>query len=80
MIDSTAQHLHDDGMIACHECDSLHRLRALAPGERAHCTRCGALLYREVAGSPDRTLALALGALGLFLLANVFPFVALVLG
>ncbi|MCA8967648.1 MAG: paraquat-inducible protein A, partial [Planctomycetes bacterium] len=71
-------HAHTpDGMTACHECDALHRLRALAPGAIALCTRCGAELYREPRGGVDRPLALSLAALGLFVLANVFPFIAL---
>ncbi len=66
-----------DGLIACHECDALHRLTPLAAGERAHCTRCGGLLYREPPGGVDRPLALALAALGLFAMANLLPFIAL---
>ena len=65
------------GLTACHECDLLHRLVPLAPGARAYCTRCGALMYREAPGGVDRALALALAALGLFLIANLFPFLAL---
>jgi len=66
-----------DGLTTCHECDLLHRLAPLAPGERALCTRCGALLYAEPRGGVQRPLALALAALGLFAIANLFPFLAL---
>ncbi len=65
------------GLVACHECDLLHVLRPTAPGARAYCARCGALLYREPAGGVDRPLALALAGVGLFLIANLLPFIAL---
>lgn len=65
------------GLTACHECDLLHCLASLAPGARAYCTRCGSLMYREAPGGVDRPLALTLAALGLFLIATLFPFLAL---
>ncbi|MFT5176150.1 MAG: paraquat-inducible protein A [Gammaproteobacteria bacterium] len=69
--------LSRSGLTACHECDLLHHLAPLEPGARAFCSRCGALLYREAPGGLVRPLALALAALGLFIITNVFPFVAL---
>jgi paraquat-inducible protein A len=42
---------------------------ALAPGASAHCLRCDATLRRTRIGSLDKTLALSLSALVLFLLA-----------
>ena len=77
MTSRTDNRLSSEGLTACHECDRLHTLHPLAPGERAHCTRCGALLYRDVTGALDRCIALSVAALGLFVLANVFPFIAL---
>jgi len=65
------------GLIACHECDLLHRIAPLAPGGKALCTRCGALLYRNVPDSLDRAAALYSAALLLWAMANAFPFVAL---
>ena len=64
-------------LVACHECDLLHERIALEPSSRAHCSRCGASLYRVVEHGVERPLALALAALGLFLLAHAFPFVSL---
>jgi paraquat-inducible protein A len=61
-------------LIACHECDLLHRLHPLAYGERAKCSRCGALLYEKKRDSFEATIVLALTSLMLFILANVFPF------
>lgn len=64
-------------LIACHECDLLQRETPLPLGGTASCGRCGATLYRRHPESIDRTLALALGALVLFGIANVFPIVGL---
>ncbi|MGA8240887.1 MAG: paraquat-inducible protein A [Desulfobacterales bacterium] len=64
-------------MIACHECDLLHRIRPLPAGTQARCTRCGAVLYRRRRNSLDRTLALNIAGLILFALANSFPFLAM---
>jgi len=66
-----------DGLIACHECDALHRLQPLKRGERAHCLRCDALLYRDVSGRLDEILAFSIAALLLFAVANSYPFISL---
>ena len=62
-------------LIACHECDLLHRI-ALREGASgvSRCRRCNALLHRGVENSIDRTLALTLAGLILFIVANSFPF------
>jgi len=41
--------------------------------ERARCARCGALLYAHKPDSLERTLALAVTGLILFVLSNVYP-------
>ncbi|MGH8471633.1 MAG: paraquat-inducible protein A [Gammaproteobacteria bacterium] len=64
-------------LIACRDCDLLQRETALPAGAAACCGRCGAVLYREMAESLDRTLAFTLAAGVLFLLANAFPLVGL---
>ena len=63
--------------IACHECDLLYRDTPVALGSRACCRRCGALLYRRIPDSLDRTLACLLGAALLMIVANAFPIVGL---
>jgi len=68
------------GIIACHECDHLHHYELIPVGAKANCLRCGSLLYRHVADSLNRSLALYLSALVLFIIANVFPFLSLELG
>jgi len=61
-------------VIACQDCDLLHRQRLLREGQRATCSRCGAVLYRKKRSSLDDTLVFSLTALILFFMANVFPF------
>jgi len=67
MADGPAQ------LIACHDCDLLQREIPLNPGCTASCPRCGAVLYRNATDSINRTLAYALAAALLFLIANLFP-------
>jgi len=64
-------------LIACNECDLLYTLRPVLAGEVARCARCGALLSRGKRNSLERTLALLLAALVLFILANAFPLLGL---
>jgi paraquat-inducible protein A len=63
-----------DSLVACHDCDLLLRAYEPAPGEKALCPRCGALLLRGVRDPLDRTLALTVAALFCFLMANLYPF------
>ena len=64
-------------LIACHECDLLQREATLPQGGVAHCRRCGAELYRSHPHSLERTLALTVGAIVLFIMANSFPIIGL---
>jgi paraquat-inducible protein A len=66
-----------EGVIACHECDLLQRERPLPVNGVLRCCRCRAALYRRQTGGLDRSLAFALAALALFVLANAFPIVGL---
>lgn len=67
-------------VIACQHCDQLYRIVPLAPGGKASCARCGSVLYRSIPDSLNRSLALYLSALILFLIANGWPFLSLELG
>lgn len=67
-------------MIACHECDTLHRVPELEPGATACCGVCGAVMARNMKGGLDRSIALYSTALILLLLANIFPFLTLEIG
>ena len=66
-------------LIACHHCDLLQREIALPPKGAASCSRCGTLLYRNLPDSLNRSLALAVGAAVLFLMANSFPLLGIAL-
>lgn len=72
--------IHADGLVACHECDALHRITALVRDQSAHCTRCGALIYRDARDETSDALAWSFAAAALFAIANVFPFLGLKLG
>ncbi len=62
-------------LIACRECDSLHRRVPLAVGESAHCLRCGAELYRRPRLHPEQMLAISLTALITLIIANCLPII-----
>jgi paraquat-inducible protein A len=71
------QALADASLIACPHCDLLQRLPALTPGASARCPRCDKELWRHREDSLNRTLALALAAAMLFVLANSVPMLGL---
>ncbi len=60
-------------IIACHECGTVHRMACLRPWRSAACSICGATLFREQRNSVERTLGLAIAALLLLAIANLFP-------
>lgn len=65
-------------LLACPECDLLHRVTRLPPGDEAHCTRCDARLFRSAPPQANqRALALALAACVFLVVANVFPILGL---
>ena len=68
--------VHPGGLIACHDCDLLNSEVDVPKGGALRCARCGSMLYRHKRDSLDRTLALTSAALILFVVANVFPFLA----
>ena len=57
-------------LIACPDCDLLQRETPLRARAKACCRRCGVVLYTEAGDNIERTLALVLGALVLFVIAN----------
>lgn len=63
-----------DDLIACEYCDLLQRERELHRSEKARCPRCGGTLYTNPTDALERSLALAIAAVALYLVANVFPF------
>jgi len=67
-------------LIACHECDLIHQLGEVPPGGAARCARCGSPLYRPKRDSINRTLALTLAGLILYIIANTHPFLGFKIG
>ena len=59
--------------VACPDCDLLLNEIPLARGQRARCPRCGAILYRHVSQSVQRSLALVTASALFLVLANVYP-------
>src|SRR4029453_9966494 len=67
----------DDALVACPHCDLVQRLPDLPPGGSARCPRCDKELWRSRVDSLDRTLALALAAAVLLIVANTVPMLGL---
>ena len=67
-------------LIACHECDRLHRIGMLPAGGTARCSRCGALLHRNKKNSVTRSFAFVIAGIILFVIANVYPFLGFRIG
>ena len=64
-------------LILCHECDMMHRIQPLPKNGVARCIRCDAVLYGHKPNSLERTLALTVASLVLFITANIYPFMTL---
>jgi len=68
----------DSSLIACLHCDLLQRLPDLQVGGSARCPRCNKELWRRREDdSLSRTLALAVAALLLYVIANSVPMLGL---
>lgn len=64
-------------VVACEHCATLHERTPIEPGAIATCTRCGYELYRRSGVPLEGWLALVVGALLIFAIANYFPVVIL---
>jgi paraquat-inducible protein A len=71
------QSVPDTSLIGCPQCDLLQRLPDLAPGASARCPRCNEELWRRHEDSLNQTLALALAAAALYVVANSVPMLGL---
>lgn len=69
--------LADANIAACPDCDLLLRLPAVSPGASVRCPRCDRELWRHKPDSVNRTLALTVAALVLYIIANVDPMLGL---
>lgn len=56
-------------LISCHMCHKLNKKKA----SHSRCTRCGAKLHSRIPGSLQKTWALVITAIILFIPANIFP-------
>jgi paraquat-inducible protein A len=77
MLRSYNEPLSDASLVACLHCDLLQRLPDLAPGASARCPRCDKELWRRREDSLNRTLALALAAAVLYVVAQTVPMLGL---
>ena len=68
---SAAERQH---LLACPECDALHHVIPLDPGESASCQRCGTVLIAPRLRSVVEVMALSFTALILMAAAVFFPF------
>jgi paraquat-inducible protein A len=66
-----------DRLIACHECDLLMHRPPLLSGERIECPRCGYVLHTQRERVVERSMALVIAALLLFIPANFLPIMQL---
>ncbi|MFZ2656985.1 MAG: paraquat-inducible protein A, partial [Victivallales bacterium] len=69
--------LADASLIACPHCDMLQRIPEVGPGASVRCPRCDKELWRHREDSFNRTFALALAALVLYIVANTVPMLGL---
>jgi paraquat-inducible protein A len=66
-----------DDLVACPQCDTLHRAQSLPDGARAHCQRCGIVLMTSQPAAMAQILSLALTAFVMMIAAISFPFLTL---
>lgn len=64
-------------LIVCEECDAVYQRPTLGQREVARCLRCHAELERDTGRRLEHLLPLTIGALILFVIANVFPIVTI---
>ncbi len=66
-------------LVLCHDCDLPNRVGDVPEGGSARCPRCDGLLRQCIPDTLDRTLAFTLSGILLFVVANSFPFLAMVM-
>ena len=69
--------LADASVVACPHCDLLQRIPEVPPGASVRCPRCDKELWRHRVDSFNRTFALTLAALALYIIANAVPMLGL---
>jgi paraquat-inducible protein A len=71
------QPIADHSLLACQHCDLLQRIPELEPGASARCPRCNKELWRRRVDSLNRTFALTVAAVVLYIIANTVPMLGL---
>lgn len=66
---------NEQTLLACPDCDTLHRSGPIAAPQDAKCTHCGSLLVSRGRNSIDHTLAFSIAGLLLMIPANFYPVV-----
>ena len=61
----------------CHHCGILQAIPPMQEGSHSLCVRCGCLLHKHSRDTVQKTLALAVAGLILFVITNAYPFLAL---
>lgn len=74
MVEESRGAVAGQDLEVCHDCGLLQRVSKPPPGGAARCGRCGALLIQSRVDGLNRSLALALAALVLYLVAMAYPF------
>jgi len=69
--------LADASVIACLDCDLLQRIPEVPDGASVRCPRCDKELWRHKPDSLNRTFAMTLAALVLYIIANSVPMLGL---
>ena len=69
--------LPDGRLVACLDCDLLQRIPEVPPGASVRCPRCDKELWRHKSDSLNRTFALTMAALVLYIIANAVPMLGL---
>ncbi len=67
------------GLLNCHVCRRLYPARETPAGHHLHCSLCKASLHRRKSNSLARTWALVIAAMLLYLPANIFPIMSVVI-
>lgn len=67
----------DAGLLSCGVCDSLNRQHSLE-NETHHCYRCGAKIHSRIPNSIQKTWALVIAAMMLYIPANTLPVMSVV--
>jgi paraquat-inducible protein A len=73
MIPTMAKEVDLQGLTACHACDLLIEKHHILPGSKAACPRCRTPIYDPKADTVNRTLAVVITGLILYVPAISFP-------